>query len=219
MAVSACSPSPHLTPSKLPVLPEKRDSTAAAVLAALQFPAVIRTMKEQRRFAHMKNARIIAVLALLALSLSGCANTDRFVVSAPPSQETVTTEPAQNNVPREQGTVPVSESTEIPAESTEPTEIVEPKRRKRSRRFQYLPKRKRRRPSTFPRKLPRRKHPNPNHRKNLRKHSRRSLNRPSQKNPQSRYLTFRLGSTMPMPMPKAWDCGWKVRRWIAGIIL
>ena len=75
----------------------------------------------------MKNARIIAVLALLTLSLPGCANTDRFVVSAPPSQETVTTEPAQNNVPREQGTVPVSESTEIPAESTEPTEIVEAK--------------------------------------------------------------------------------------------
>lgn len=75
----------------------------------------------------MKNARIIAVLELLALSLSGCANTDRFVVSAPPSQETVTTEPAQNTVPREQGTVPVSESTEIPAESTEPTEIVEAK--------------------------------------------------------------------------------------------
>lgn len=75
----------------------------------------------------MKNTRIIAVLVLLTLSLSGCANTDRFVVSAPPSQETVTTEPAQNNVPREQGTVPVSESTEIPAESTEPTEIVEAK--------------------------------------------------------------------------------------------
>ena len=75
----------------------------------------------------MKNARIIAVLALLTLSLPGCANTDRFVVSAPPSQETVTTEPAQNTVPREQGTVPVSESTEIPAESTEPTEIVEAK--------------------------------------------------------------------------------------------
>lgn len=77
----------------------------------------------------MKNARIIAVLELLALSLSGCANTDRFVVSAPPSQETVTTEPAQNTVPREQGTVPVSESTEIPAESTaEPeTEKAQPK--------------------------------------------------------------------------------------------
>ena len=30
-------------------------------------------------------------------------------------------------MPREQGTVPVSESTEIPAESTEPTEIVEAK--------------------------------------------------------------------------------------------
>lgn len=73
----------------------------------------------------MKNARIIAVLALLALSLSGCAKTDRFVVSAPPSQETVTTEPAQNTVPREQGTVSVSESTEIPAES-----MVEPKTEK-----------------------------------------------------------------------------------------
>ena len=75
----------------------------------------------------MKNAKIIAVLALLTLSLSGCANTDRSEVSAPSSQETVTTEPAQNAVLREQGTVPVSESTEIPAESTEPTEIVEAK--------------------------------------------------------------------------------------------
>ena len=75
----------------------------------------------------MKKAKIIVALVLLTFSLSGCANTDRFVVSAPPSQETVTTEPAQNNVPREQGTVPVSESTEIPAESTEPTEIVEAK--------------------------------------------------------------------------------------------
>lgn len=75
----------------------------------------------------MKNAKIIAVLALLALFLSGCAKTDRSEVSAPSSQETVTTEPAQNTVPREQGTVPVSESTEIPAESTEPTEIVEAK--------------------------------------------------------------------------------------------
>lgn len=73
----------------------------------------------------MKNARIIAVLALLALSLSGCANTDRFVVSAPPSQETVTTEPAQNTVPREQGTVPVSGSTEVSAESMVEPEMKE----------------------------------------------------------------------------------------------
>lgn len=75
----------------------------------------------------MKSARIIAVLVLLTLSLSGCTNADRSEVSAPSSQEMVTNEPAQNNVPREQGTVPVSESTEIPAESTEPTEIVEAK--------------------------------------------------------------------------------------------
>ena len=75
----------------------------------------------------MKNARIIVVLVLLALSLSGCANAGHSEVSAPSLQETVTAEPAQNTVPREQGTVPVSESTEIPAESTEPTEIVEAK--------------------------------------------------------------------------------------------
>ena len=75
----------------------------------------------------MKKAKIIVALVLLTFSLSGCANAERFEVSAPSSQETVTTEPAQNTVPREQGTVPVSESTEIPAESTEPTEIVEAK--------------------------------------------------------------------------------------------
>ena len=75
----------------------------------------------------MKNTRIIAVLVRLALSLSGCANTDRSEVSAPSSQETVTTESELSTVPQERTTVSVSESTEIPAESTEPTEIVEAK--------------------------------------------------------------------------------------------
>ena len=75
----------------------------------------------------MKNAKFIAVLALLTLSLSGCANTDRSEVSAPSSQETVTTESELSTVPQERTTVSVSESTEIPAESTEPTEIVEAK--------------------------------------------------------------------------------------------
>lgn len=75
----------------------------------------------------MKNAKIIAVLALLALFLSGCAKTDRSEVSAPSSQETVTTESELSTVQQEQATVSVSESTEIPAESTEPTEIVEAK--------------------------------------------------------------------------------------------
>ena len=77
----------------------------------------------------MKHARIIAVLVLLTLSLSGCANVDRSEVSAPSSQETVMAEPAQSTVPQEQATVPVSESTEIPAESTaEPeTEKAQPK--------------------------------------------------------------------------------------------
>lgn len=76
----------------------------------------------------MNNARIIAVLVLLTLSLSGCANVDRSEVSAPSSQETVMAEPAQSTVPQEQATVSVSESTEIPAESTaEPkTEKAQP---------------------------------------------------------------------------------------------
>ena len=75
----------------------------------------------------MKNARIIAVLVLLALSLSGCANVDRSEVSAPSSQETVMAEPAQSTVPQEQATVSVSGSTEVPAEITAEPEPVEPK--------------------------------------------------------------------------------------------
>lgn len=75
----------------------------------------------------MKNARIIAVLVLLALSLSGCANVDRSEVSAPPSQETVMAEPAQSTVPQEQATVSVSGSTEVPAEITAEPEPVETK--------------------------------------------------------------------------------------------
>lgn len=76
----------------------------------------------------MKNTRIIAVLVLLALSLSGCANVDCSEVSAPSSQETVTTDPEQSTEPQEQVTISVSESTEIPAENTtEPkTEKAQP---------------------------------------------------------------------------------------------
>ena len=75
----------------------------------------------------MKNAKIIAVLALLALFLSGCAKTDRSEVSAPSSQETVTTESELSTVQQEQATVSVSESTEIPAEITAEPEPVETK--------------------------------------------------------------------------------------------
>lgn len=81
-------------------------SLRISAAAALQFPAAIRTMKEQRRFAHMKNTRIIAVLVLLVLSLSGCANTDRSEVSAPSLQETVMAEPAQSTVPQESMSMP-----------------------------------------------------------------------------------------------------------------
>ena len=48
----------------------------------------------------MKNARIIVVLVLLALSLSGCANAGHSEVSAPSLQETVTAEPVQSTVPQ-----------------------------------------------------------------------------------------------------------------------
>ena len=75
----------------------------------------------------MKNARIIAVLVLLALSLSGCANVERSEVSAPSSQETGMAEPAQSTVPQEQATVSVSGSTEVPAEITAEPEPVETK--------------------------------------------------------------------------------------------
>ena len=73
----------------------------------------------------MKNTRIIAVLVLLTLSLSGCANVDRSEVSAPSSQETVMAEPAQSTVPQEQATVSVSGSTEVSAESMVEPEMKE----------------------------------------------------------------------------------------------
>ena len=75
----------------------------------------------------MKNAKIIVVLALLTLFLSGCANAGRSEVSAPSSQETVMADPVQGTMPQESTTVSVSESTEIPTESTVPTETVEAK--------------------------------------------------------------------------------------------
>ena len=75
----------------------------------------------------MKHARIIAVLVLLALSLSGCANADHSEMSVPSSQETVTTEYEQSTVPQESIVVSVSESTEISAESTPEPDPVETK--------------------------------------------------------------------------------------------
>ncbi len=75
----------------------------------------------------MKNTRIIAVLVLLALSLSGCTNADRSEVPAPSSQETVTAEPEQSTMPQESIAVSVLESTEISAESTAEPESVETK--------------------------------------------------------------------------------------------
>lgn len=75
----------------------------------------------------MKKAKIIVALVLLTFSLSGCANAERFEVSAPSSQETVTTEPAQSTVLQESTAVSVSESTEIPAERIAEPNPVETK--------------------------------------------------------------------------------------------
>ena len=72
----------------------------------------------------MKNTRIIAILVLLALSLSGCANADYFD-GTPSSEETAMTEPVLSTAPQERTTVSVSESTEIFAESTAEPETVE----------------------------------------------------------------------------------------------
>lgn len=73
----------------------------------------------------MNNARIIAVLVLLTLSLSGCANVDRSERSVPSSQETITTESEQSTMPQESIAVSVSESTENPAESMVEPEMKE----------------------------------------------------------------------------------------------
>ena len=73
----------------------------------------------------MKNARIIVVLVLLALSLSGCANAGHSEVSAPSLQETVTAEPVQSTVPQGSTAVSVSGSTEVSAESMVEPEMKE----------------------------------------------------------------------------------------------
>lgn len=72
----------------------------------------------------MRKMWMIAALALMTLSVSGCANAD-YSEGTPSSEETVMTEPVQSIAPQERTTVSVSESTEIPAESTAESEIAE----------------------------------------------------------------------------------------------
>ena len=72
----------------------------------------------------MRKVWMITALALLALSVSGCANAD-YSEGTPSSEETVMTEPGQSIAPQERTTVSVSESTEISAESTAKSEIAE----------------------------------------------------------------------------------------------
>ena len=74
----------------------------------------------------MRKTWMIATFALLALSVSGCANAEHSE-GTPSPEKTVMTEPVQSIVPQERTTVSVSESTEIPTESTVPTETVEAK--------------------------------------------------------------------------------------------
>lgn len=72
----------------------------------------------------MRKTWMIATFALLALSVSGCANAEHSE-GTPSPEKTVMTEPVQSIVPQARTTVSVSESTEIPAES-----MVEPKTEK-----------------------------------------------------------------------------------------
>lgn len=72
----------------------------------------------------MRKAWMIAAFALLALSVSGCANAEHSE-GTPSSEETVMVEPVQSIAPQEHTTVSVSESTEISAESTVETRAAE----------------------------------------------------------------------------------------------
>ena len=72
----------------------------------------------------MRKAWMIAALALLTLSVSGCANAD-YSEGTPSSEKTVMTESVQSIAPQEHTTVSVSESTEISAESTAESETAE----------------------------------------------------------------------------------------------
>lgn len=72
----------------------------------------------------MRKMWMIAAFALLALSVSGCANAEHSE-GTPSSEKTVMTEPVQSIVPQARTTVSVSESTEISAESTAEPETAE----------------------------------------------------------------------------------------------
>lgn len=66
----------------------------------------------------MKKARIIAVLAILIVSLSGCANTDHpQTIQVSPGIETVASEIYERTEPEERPTASVSESKESSADS------------------------------------------------------------------------------------------------------
>lgn len=72
----------------------------------------------------MRKVWMVAALALLVLSVSGCANAEHSE-GTPSSEETAMTEPVQSIAPQEHTTVFVSESTEISAESTAESETAE----------------------------------------------------------------------------------------------
>lgn len=72
----------------------------------------------------MRKTWMIAAFAMLALSVSGCANAEHSE-GTPSSEKTVMTEPVQSIVPQARTTVSVSESTEISAESTAEPETAE----------------------------------------------------------------------------------------------
>ena len=99
--------------------PKKRDVYRAAIFIPLQKSAKVRTMKLQRRFANMKKARIIAVMAALIVSLSGCANTNYpQAIQDSSGIETVTSETYEHTEPEESSSVSVSGSKESAANGT-----------------------------------------------------------------------------------------------------
>ena len=115
----ACSPSPHLSPSKNYLYYPKKE-----ILQGGDF----RTFAEIRKNSYneaakevcdMKKARIIAVIAALIVSLSGCANTDHpQTIQDSLGIETVASETYERTEPEDRSSASVSESKESAVNNT-----------------------------------------------------------------------------------------------------
>ena len=107
----ACSPSPHLSPSKTTCTTRKKRCLWGCQFTPLQQNAKIRTMKLQRRSCDMKKAIQFMLLAALVVSVSGCANTNHPQAIRESSDiEALRSEIDENAVPKETLTDSFSES-------------------------------------------------------------------------------------------------------------